>query len=37
MSDQPHIPVMLDEVLTHLQPRDGGLYVDGTFVLKPSI
>ncbi len=31
MSDQPHIPVMLDEVLTHLQPRDGGLYVDGTF------
>lgn len=31
MSDQPHIPVMLDEVLANLQPRDGGLYVDGTF------
>ena len=26
-----HIPVMLDEVLTALEPRDGGAYVDGTF------
>lgn len=28
---RPHIPVMLDEVLDVLQPRNGGLYVDGTF------
>lgn len=27
----PHIPVMLDEVLAGLQPRDGGLYIDATF------
>lgn len=26
-----HIPVMLDEVLEHLSPKDGGVYVDGTF------
>jgi len=26
-----HIPVMLDEVLAALSPRDGGAYVDGTF------
>jgi 16S rRNA (cytosine1402-N4)-methyltransferase len=26
-----HIPVMLDEVLQALQPKDGGVYVDGTF------
>lgn len=26
-----HLPVMLDEVLTALEPREGGLYVDGTF------
>ena len=28
---RPHIPVMLKEVLDVLQPKDGGLYVDGTF------
>lgn len=26
-----HIPVMLDEVLQTLQPKDGAVYVDGTF------
>ncbi len=26
-----HVPVLLDEVLKALQPRAGGLYVDGTF------
>jgi 16S rRNA (cytosine1402-N4)-methyltransferase len=26
-----HIPVMLDEVLQTLQPRDGAHYIDGTF------
>ena len=26
-----HIPVMLNEVVDALQPRDGGRYVDGTF------
>ena len=26
-----HEPVMIDEVLAALQPRDGGRYVDGTF------
>jgi 16S rRNA (cytosine1402-N4)-methyltransferase len=31
MSVQSHIPVMLDEVLHALEPRDGGLYIDGTF------
>lgn len=26
-----HLPVMLEEVLHYLEPREGGLYVDGTF------
>jgi len=26
-----HIPVLLSEVLHSLEPRDGGLYIDGTF------
>jgi 16S rRNA (cytosine1402-N4)-methyltransferase len=26
-----HIPVLLDEVLHALEPRDGALYIDGTF------
>ena len=26
-----HIPVMLTEVLAALSPKDGGVYVDGTF------
>ena len=29
----PHVPVLRDEVLDWLQPRDGGLYVDGTLGL----
>lgn len=28
---QPHYPVMLPEVLSSLNPKDGGVYVDGTF------
>src|ERR1700744_1257871 len=30
-SSSGHIPVMLEEVLQTLQPKDGGVYVDGTF------
>ncbi|MCP5433258.1 MAG: 16S rRNA (cytosine(1402)-N(4))-methyltransferase RsmH [Alphaproteobacteria bacterium] len=31
MSAVAHIPVLLDEVVAALEPRAGGLYVDGTF------
>lgn len=31
LENEPHIPVMLDQVLAALEPRDGGIYVDGTF------
>jgi len=31
MSEPAHIPVMAAEVLAALDPRDGGIYVDGTF------
>jgi len=31
MAATTHIPVMLKEVLAALSPRDGGIYVDGTF------
>ncbi|MGE4314146.1 MAG: 16S rRNA (cytosine(1402)-N(4))-methyltransferase RsmH [Pseudobdellovibrionaceae bacterium] len=31
MTDAPHIPVMLAEVLETLSPKDGEIYVDGTF------
>ena len=26
-----HIPVLLRDVLSHLVPRDGGVYLDATF------
>lgn len=28
---RPHIPVLLDEVMNALSPRDGEIYIDGTF------
>ncbi|MDR0555764.1 MAG: 16S rRNA (cytosine(1402)-N(4))-methyltransferase RsmH [Holosporaceae bacterium] len=31
MAKQEHIPVLLPEVLCMLNPRDGGVYFDGTF------
>ena len=31
MTESPHIPVMLTEVLENLRPHDGGVYIDGTF------
>lgn len=32
MTDTPiHVPVLLNEVVDALSPRDGGVYVDGTF------
>jgi 16S rRNA (cytosine1402-N4)-methyltransferase len=31
MSDKPHISVMLDEMLHYIAPKDGEVYVDGTF------
>ena len=30
MEHSQHIPVMLEEVLKYLQPKSGGLYIDGT-------
>ena len=31
MTSQPHISVLLDEVVSAISPRDKGVYVDGTF------
>lgn len=31
MTMRPHIPVLLDEVVHYMAPKDGEVYVDGTF------
>lgn len=31
MNEAGHIPVLLNEMLATLEPRDGGVYLDGTF------
>ncbi|MBR1777989.1 MAG: 16S rRNA (cytosine(1402)-N(4))-methyltransferase RsmH [Alphaproteobacteria bacterium] len=31
MNKPPHIPVLLKEVIEQISPKDGGIYVDGTF------
>jgi len=31
MNKPPHIPVLLKEVMEQISPKDGGIYVDGTF------
>lgn len=31
MNKAPHIPVLLKEVIEQISPKDGGIYVDGTF------
>ena len=31
MENAPHIPVMLNEVIKYLSPKNGEIYVDGTF------
>ena len=31
MNKAPHIPVLLKEVMEQISPKDGGIYVDGTF------
>ena len=29
--NRPHVSVLLDEAINYLSPKDGGVYVDGTF------
>ena len=31
MTKQPHIPVLLSEVVAQINPEDGGVYIDATF------